>query len=174
MSTNGFQLSRLRAGEQVIGAGALVLLVSTLALPWYGLRGVFARTAGELGASVTSTGWETLVVARWFILANALLGLGVWLAQASRRAPALPVAMTVTLVPVSVISLLFLIHRVVLSEPGPSSLISLRAGAVIALLSAIAVFAGAYLSLREDGVRPVDGPQEIESVSVGAGSPHAA
>lgn len=173
-AADGFVLSRLRTGEWLIGAASLVLLFATFALPWYGLRGIFARTASELGATTTVTGWQELVVARWFIVATALLGLATWAAQAARRAPAVPVVLTVAVVPLSVISCLFLIHRVLISEPGPSSLISLRAGAVIALVSAIAILVGTYLSLREDGVRPEDGPGEIETVRLGAGSPHAA
>lgn len=173
-ASDGFALSRVRAGEWMIGAGSLVLLVSTFALPWYGLRGVFVRTYSQLGATSTVNGWNTLVVARWFIVATALLGLVAWAAQAARRAPAVPVVLTVSVVPLSLISCLFLIHRVIISEPGPASLISLRPGAVIALLSAITIFVGTYVSLREDGIRDEDGPGEIETVRLGAGSPGAA
>jgi hypothetical protein len=154
----------------MVGAGAALMLVSTFALPWYWLHAPLTYDYGKFGTTATITGWDALSVTRWFVLVTGLLGLAVWLAQVARRAPALPVSLTVILMLLSLLNVLLLVRRVVISQPGPSSLISLRVGAVVGLISAIAVFAGAYLSLRRDGLRKVDGPGEIETIRL-SGSP---
>ena len=54
-----FDLSRLRRGEWIVGAGSVVLLASMLVLPWY-----------QVG-SHTVTGWNALTTFRWFAIATS-------------------------------------------------------------------------------------------------------
>jgi hypothetical protein len=164
-----FDLRRLRAGEWVLGASALVLLISSF-LSWYGLRAGYGQTYASLGlGSGSSDAWSALSVVRWLILIVALIGLAAWFTQAGFRAPALSVSLTIVLTPLSLILALILINRVLISKPGESALISLRPGAAIGMVSSIMMFVGAYLSLREDGIRTADGPQQIQTFRQGPG-----
>jgi hypothetical protein len=156
-------LSRLRWGEWMIGGAGLVLLISTN-LTWYGVSAALAPSYGQLGVgSGSRDAWSALNDVRWLILVVALLAIAVWVTQAMSRGPALPVGLTVVEVPLSLILVLLLINRVLISKPGQAAQISLRPGAVIGMFSAIAVLAGTYMSLREDGIRAQDAPREIET-----------
>jgi hypothetical protein len=161
---NGFDTGRLRFSGWLIGIASLVLLVSLFALKWYGVRSQLAGTAAALQLpGLSRDGWNSSTITRYFVLATALLGLAAWFFQASRRAPALPVTLTAMLNPLGLITSLLVFHRVVISRPGANDLVSLRAGGIIGLISVITVTVAAYRWLREDGIREIDGPQEIET-----------
>jgi hypothetical protein len=163
-----FEFSRLRRGEWIIGVASLVLIASTF-LKWYGLRSAFVPAYSTLGLGNGSRdAWSALTVGGPLILITGVLGLAAWYAQGACRAPALPVCLTVMLWPVSLILSLYLINRVLISKPGATSAVSLKPGAIIGLLSAIAVFVGAYVSMRQDGIRTADGPQQIETFRRGS------
>jgi hypothetical protein len=152
-----------------VGAASLVLLASTFLFQWYALSGPLAQTASRfLGVSASVNGWHALSNLRWLILATALCGLAVFYVQATRRAPALPVSLTVVLAVLSLLTSIALIYRVVINEPGAYSNINQRFGAFAGMFSAIAIVIGAYRSLREDGAA-ADGAGEIETVKLGTG-----
>ena len=73
-----FDPSRLRRGEVLAGAGAVLLLVFMLAGKWYG-HGSRART-----------GWQALPVLRWLVVVTIAAALALVVAQATRRAPGDP------------------------------------------------------------------------------------
>ena len=85
-----FELSRLRSGEVLAGAAAVVLLVCLFALPWYGLNSSVASIAQRLGVSTSRTGWDSLTTLRWLILITSLSALALVYLQGTRRAPLEP------------------------------------------------------------------------------------
>jgi hypothetical protein len=159
---NGFDTDRLRGPEWVIGAASVVLLVATFVLTWYGPRGQLQPVASALGA-ISFNGWQSNTIAGVLLLLSSLLGLGVFFSQASCRAPALPVTLTAMLNPLAGLTLLIVVIQMVFNRPGPSGFVSIRAGAVVGLVGCVVLVAAAYQSLRTDGIREIDGPQEIET-----------
>lgn len=142
-----FKLSRLRGGEWLAGASAIVLLVSML-LPWYGYAGVHG------GPQIT--GWDEFIHLRWLILVTAIAGLALAVAQAAFRAPAVPVTLSVVVTVVGVLASVWLIYRVLISVPGSDGLLVQKPAAYLGLASALALTAGAFWSLRkEDRPDPV-------------------
>src|SRR5205085_4913265 len=87
--------ARLRRGEWLAGAGALALLVSLLALPWYAVKAPYRSTASLLGLATAPNGWNSLNHIRWLLVLTILSGLALAYFQAARRAPALPSALSV-------------------------------------------------------------------------------
>jgi hypothetical protein len=170
----GFQRSRLRRGEIVAGAAAVVLLVAMFVLPWYGYKGELGPLAARLGLATSRNGWTALETTRWLMLVTILAALAlVWL-QATRTAPALPSAFSLLVFLLGTLTALALIYRVLINVPGPNNVVSRDAGAFIGLLSSFAIAYGGYLSLREEGVLPQDAPPEIPTIHpgrAGAGSP---
>jgi hypothetical protein len=167
-----FDRSRLRRGELLAGGGAVVLLFSLFLLPWYGVKGLFEPTAATLpGAGLSVDGWHGLSDLRWLTLITVALALAlVWL-QASRNAPALPVAVSVILTVVGLIEAIALLYRVLINVPGPNSIIDRKVGGFVGLVAAIVLEYGAFRSLREEGISPRDAPSEIEAVTVAPGEP---
>jgi hypothetical protein len=159
-----FDPARLRTGEWIVGAGSLALLVATFALPWYGLKPRLAPAAASLGLSTSATGWNALTHVRWLVLICALAGLALVFFQATRRAPALPVSLSVIVSVLGVLTLIALIYRVLINTPGPGELIDRRAGAYIGLFSVLALSYGGYRSMRQEGIAERDGPQQIETL----------
>lgn len=142
--------ARLRRGEVLAGAGAVLLLVFLLAGKWYG-HGAHALT-----------GWEALTTLRWLLVVTIVATFALVLAQITRRAPAIPATLSLLVVLLGVISVLALIYRVLISAPAHE-----QAGAFLGLLSALAVAYGGFLSLREEGIAPRDAPSEIPVVHPG-------
>jgi hypothetical protein len=141
-----FDPSRLRRGELLAGAGAVLLLVFLLAGKWAGSR----------------SGWETLVSLRWLLAVTIAAALGLVVVQATRRAPAVPVTMSLIVAVLGMISVLALIYRVLINPPTEQ-----HAAAYLGLISAIALAYGGYLSMREEGIARRDAPREIPVVRPG-------
>src|SRR5438105_1318168 len=99
-----FVPSRLRRGELLVGAGALVLLALMFAVKWERDRG---------GRSLN--GWHTLTHLRWLVLLTALAGLSLVVAQAARRAPAVSVSLSVIVTVLGLLASLWLLYRVVIN-----------------------------------------------------------
>ena len=156
--------SRLRRGEVIVGASAAVLLASMFALNWYGLNGAIAPTASRLGQPTSWNGWNGLTHVRWLVLLTVACGLLLVFLQATRRAPALPVSMSVIVTVLGVLTVLALIYRVLINEPGSDNLVEQKAGAFVGLIGAVVLAYGGYLSMRQEGIASRDAPAEIETV----------
>jgi hypothetical protein len=150
-----FDATRLRRGEWLAGASAVLLAIFLVGGKWYGGAG---RTGGSL------TGWQALTDLRWLLLVTIIAAVGLVFTQATRRAPALPVTMSLVVMLLGIVTVVALIIRVLI-DPPPNE----QAGAYLALLSAIGILVGGYLSLRQEGVARRDAPANIPIVRPGAG-----
>jgi hypothetical protein len=139
--------SRLRGGEWLAAAGAIVMIVALFGLHWYG---------PSPGAPGTHSGWTGATHLHWLLALAILVGLGLVVSQAACRAPAIPACLSVISSVVAAVTVLWLLFRVVL-DPGPHQ----QVGAWIELLGGLTLLAGSYWSLRQEGIAPEDGPGEI-------------
>jgi hypothetical protein len=148
----------------IVGASAIVLLASMFVLKWYGSSASLAPSAARHGAPTSVAGWNGLTNLRWLILITVICGLALVYFQATRRAPAVPVSLSVILFVLGLITTLALIYRVLINPPGPNSLIDQKAGAFVGLIAALVLTWGDYRSMRQEGILDRDGPGEIETV----------
>lgn len=139
------KLDRVRWPEWLIAAGAGLLLVSLLALPWY---------------AHSLDGWQGLRHARWLVAVTVAAGFGVLALQAWLRSPAVPVTLTLFTMFLGGLSALWLIYRVLISPPGGDRLV----GGFLGLVGACTVAYGGWRSLRLEGVAERDAPREIPTV----------
>ena len=167
----GLDVSRLRRGDVIAGGGALVLLLDLFVLDWYGVKSPFTQTASLLpGATTTWNGWQGLQHLRWLVLVTVLLGFALVLFQAIERAPAIPIGVGVVLTVVGLLNLIALLYRVLVNQPGADDFVTQQAGAFVGLVAAAAIVAGAYLSLRDEGLPEGDARTAIETVHLSAAS----
>jgi hypothetical protein len=143
------ELSRLRRGEIIAAASAVVLLAAMFLTSWFR----FGHTDAD--------GWTGLPLLRWLLVVSGVLGLLIASLQASRRAPAVPVAMDVVTTVWAALTTLALIVRLPTSDGRP------QVGAFLGLVAVAGITTGAFMALRrEDGWRP-DAEHPIEQIAVG-------
>jgi cobalamin synthase len=141
-----FDLSRLRRGEWIVGAGSVVLLASMLSLPWY-------------GGSQTIDGWAGLRHFRWLAVVTLVLAVALLLFQATQPAPAIPVALSVFVAIFGALTSAWLILRVGIDPPSGRKL-----GGWVGLAGALAIMYGGGASLRREDISPKDEPAVIPTV----------
>jgi hypothetical protein len=149
------QLSRLRRGEIIAFLSAVALVVLMFGVPWF-------RFTNPDGSHTSANAWTSLPTLRWLILVTAATGLLVACFQASRGAPALPVAWDVIAVTLSAITTVLLLIRVLTGAGTP------MAGAVAGLVASAAVTVGAFLSLRDEGGWTPGPDRPVETIVIGA------
>jgi carbon starvation protein CstA len=146
-------MRRLRDGEWLAGAAALLLLAS-LFLDWYGV--------GAGGASA----WQAFGVLDVVLAALALVPLALVVTQATRRSPAIPVALSVLTTLAGALAALLIVVRLI-AQPGPNALVTVEPGAWLGLLAAVLVTAGGWRSMRVEAV-PHTAPAPIEQMTAPA------
>jgi drug/metabolite transporter (DMT)-like permease len=142
-----FDLSRLRRGEWIVGAGSVLLLASMLLLPWY-----------QVG-SHTVTGWNALISFRWLALATLVLSAALLFFQATRRAPAIGVTLCVFVAIFGVLTSAWLILRVGIDPPSGR-----KVGGWIGLAGALAITYGGFSAMRREGISTKDEPASIPTI----------
>jgi hypothetical protein len=161
------ETSRLRPGEIIAAASAVLLLVFMFALPWYEVKSAPGSAPSTLGVSAKLDGWQALTHVRWLIVVTIIAGLALAYFQATRPAPAIPVSLSVIVTVLGLLASLVLVYRVLINVPGSDDLVSATAGAYLGLLSALGILYGGFASMRQEGISPRDAPTEIETVRLG-------
>ncbi len=133
----------------LIGAGGLVLLGSMLLLPWYRRVSVSGPPAPRYFVMTSVDGWHGLSNAHWLLLVTILVAWALVFFQATRRAPAIPVTLSLLAAVLGGLTALWLIYRVLINPPGSGR----ELGAFVGLLASLAITYGGYASLRDGGNR---------------------
>jgi uncharacterized membrane protein len=137
-------LRRLRAGEWIAAAGGLAMIVS-LALPWYD------APTGPL------TGYEALTVIDVLLTLVALLAVALGVLQATQDSPAKPVGAAVLTVVFGALAVLLVLFRLI---DAPADGLSVRGGAWLGLVAALAIVVGGWRALAAEYARGL--PPDIE------------
>ena len=150
------QLSRLRRGEIIATLSAAVLAALMFSVPWFSFD-------NPGGGHTHANGWTSLPVLRWLILVTAALGLLLGYLQATRPAPALPVALDVPLLTLAAITTVALLIRELTGEGSP------LVGGILGLLASGVLTIGAFMSMRQEGAwdpNPPTPEHPIETVEL--------
>jgi hypothetical protein len=152
------RVSRLRRGEIIATVSAIALVVLVFAVPWFSF-------SGADGSHRHANAWTSLPTLRWLILVTAVLGLLLGYLQATRSAPALPVALDQALVPLSAITTIALLIRLLTGDGTP------QVGGFAGLAASAALAVGAFASLREEDGWIPDDEHPIERIGLGRSDP---
>jgi hypothetical protein len=164
--------SRLTLGDYLLGGGGIVLLVSLFALTWYQAPPQVEGTLLLMGQSLSHTGFQTFMWTGLLCVLVGLLALAEFWLQLTHASPAVPIVTAIVLAPLSLLLSLVLVVRVLIVVPsvqlpaGASAALDTCDGSYIGLAAALVITAGAWLSLRRDGVDPADSSGEIETVAL--------
>jgi hypothetical protein len=137
-------LRRLRAGEWIALAGGIALVVS-LALPWYD------------APTEALTGFEALTIIDVLLTLIALLAIALGVLQATQDTPAKPVAFGILSVVFGALAVLLVAFRLIDS---PADGLTVRPGAWLGLVAALAITVGGWRSIAAEYVRGL--PPDLE------------
>jgi hypothetical protein len=148
---------RLRSGELVatLGTGGLAVVMF---LAWFGGR----------------SAWETLTVGRMLLVLTIALGTTLVVLTLRRRAVSMATSAATVTVGVGTFTLLYLLYRVGIDEPGANGEVSIDAGAYVGLGCALAIVAGAWRTLADDRTDAADSLRQTERVLAVRGAPRPA
>lgn len=168
-----FETSRLRPGEIIAAAGALLLFVFMFFFKWYGvgLPDNVQQTADALGfdlGAASVNGWTGHSVLRWLMLLTIVAALALAFLTATQRTVALPVTAAVIVTALAALLTVLLAYRVLLNEPGPNEAIEVKIGAWLGLLSSAAIAYGGYRSMRDEGTSLSDARDQARAASLQA------
>jgi hypothetical protein len=142
------ELSRLRPGELIAGAGGIVLLV-VMFLDWYAAGGRTEFQGQELEISLGITAWQAFSVTDIILALTALAAIGLVVITAARRSPALPVAVSVITTTLGALATLLVLYRI-LNQPGPNDFVEVKLGAFLGFLAVLAIAVGGFRSMRDE------------------------
>ena len=160
------ELSRLRPGEMIAGAGGVVLLV-VMFLDWYAAGGQTQVQGQDFEISFGFNAWQAFSVTDLILALTAATGIALAVLTASRRSPALPVALSVVTSTLGIFATLLVLYRI-LNQPGPNDFVEVKFGAFLGFLAVLAIAAGGYRSMRDEegpdapmptDVRPTPAPE---------------
>lgn len=153
------ELSRLRLGEVVAGAGAATLLVALLALDWFEFSGAAA------------SGWDSLELLRFLLLVVVALAFTLVALTLLARPVAIPVAAAVVTTGTAIVAVLALLYRVGLDEPGDNALVEVELGAYIGLAAVTAVAAGGWRTMQDERMATETSRRQTDRVLAVRGAP---
>jgi hypothetical protein len=164
------ELSRLRRGDVVAGLGGVALLI-VMFLDWYGAGGNATFQGQDIKISLGLNAWEAFSITDLILALTAVSGIALAVVTASRRSPALPVALSVITSALGALATLLVFYRI-LNQPGPNQFFDVKLGAFLGFLSVLAIAVGGCLAMRDEewegapvptDVRPTpppEGPRE--------------
>jgi hypothetical protein len=144
---------RVRVGELVSAASALLLLVLMFATKWYGVAGVPDPSAARPAISSAENGWNGLTVVRWVLLATILVALGSVFLHASQRRHGTKTDTSRWVATLGSLISGLLIYRVLIVLPEANQVIDQKLGAVLGVLCALGVALGGFESIAESRAR---------------------
>ena len=128
--------------------GGLALLFLLLTAKWYGVVGL-PHSADRSGIQTAAGAWSELAVLRWLILATALVAVGASILHFTQRSHGTQSDLSPAIATLGTLTSLGLIYRVLIDPPSPRSVVDVKLGAYVALLSAVAIALGGIESMRE-------------------------
>jgi hypothetical protein len=141
--------TRVRVGELISAASALLLLVLMFATKWYGVAGVPDPSYARPAVSGAEDGWNALTVVRWVILLTVIAAVGAVFLHASQRTHGTKTDTGRLVAFLGTVCSVLLIYRVLIALPSAGTVIDQKLGAVLGLGCALGIAWGGYESILE-------------------------
>jgi hypothetical protein len=151
MSTRPISLS---AARRIVAVAAVALAVFIFFFDWYGGSVTGLPLGAHLvGATVSTTGWQTFTVSRWVWLLTILVALGSVIAASNGFKDEGPLPLNALVAGLGALASALIIIRI-LHHPGPSVrgtsvhiVYGIKAGIWLGLVAALAIALGGYVQM---------------------------
>jgi len=144
---------RLRRGVLTSLLSAIALLIVMFALAWYGVDEIPGRVPARIGLSHAENAWQGLTVLRWLMLVTVAAVVGSVVLHARQRGHGAKTSTGPAIAVLGSVTGAALVYRVLIDPPSPNSVVDLKLGAFLGLLSALGIALGGYESMREERAR---------------------
>jgi hypothetical protein len=136
-------VNRLRTGEKIAGAAA-VLLFLDLFLSWYSvdLGGALGAAASRAGVDTSVSGWQAFSWVDLLLMLTVLAALAMVFVRGTGRSVDLPASLPLIAAGLGGFATVVVVYRI-LNQPGPNDLISVEYGAYLGLVLVAALTYGA-------------------------------
>ncbi|HUO69824.1 MAG TPA: hypothetical protein VMU39_03525 [Solirubrobacteraceae bacterium] len=142
---------RIRTGELISAACALLLAPMMFVLEWYGVVGVPGTRRS--GITTAENAWQTLTYTRWVMVVAIVVALGSVCLHITQRSHGAKTDTSIVVATIGTIAAVLLVYRVLIEPPNPSSVVDVKIGAFLGLLAAIGIAIGGIESIREERAR---------------------
>src|SRR5688572_2546463 len=159
--------SKLRTGELIAGISGVLLLITIFLFDWYGVGGAIGEFASAAGVDTGVNAWNALDIVRFLLILTALAGIGLAVLGATGRSVALPVAASVIVTVLGILTALLVLYRII-NQPGPNDVVDVKFGAFLGLLFTAGVAAGGFMAMADEGTSLGDAARQAQG---GGGRP---
>ncbi|HLM86786.1 MAG TPA: hypothetical protein VK272_11420 [Solirubrobacteraceae bacterium] len=160
----GFDISRLRRSDQVIGVSAIALFIFMFFFKWYG--GSASASVGGVSVSSSSDAWNTFQNSRWLWLITIVVALAAVAISAGALELKSPVQPSVLVAGLGALSTALILYRIVHHPSGGASSsigavhysysYGIKLGIWLGLIAAAGIAYGGYLAMRDEGTSLAD------------------
>jgi hypothetical protein len=178
----GFDISRLRRSDQIIGASAIFFFIFLFFFHWYGYSSNATSIGGvNVGASFSANGWHSFTNSRWIWLITIIVALvAVAVASGALKFES-PVQLSVVVAALGALSTLLILYRIIhhptasASFAGFHASVGIKIGIWLGLIASAALTYGGYLGMQAEGTSLSDvrdqASQAISSATASVSSP---
>ncbi len=151
---------RMRRGELLSAAAAVLLLVLMFATEWFGIDDLPSRSQAGAGRATAEDAWNGLADIRWVLLLTVLVAVGSAVLHASQRSHGTTTNTGLLITIFGCASSVALVYRVLIDLPSQQRVVDQKLGAVLAVFCAIAIAIGGSEALRVERSRAREAEQQ--------------
>jgi hypothetical protein len=178
----GFDISRLRRSDRIIGASAIFFFIFLFFFHWYGYSSNATSIGGvNVGASFSANGWHSFTNSRWIWLITIIVALvAVAVASGALKFES-PVQLSVVVAALGALSTLLILYRIIHHPTASASFggfhasVGIKIGIWLGLIASAALTYGGYLGMQAEGTSLSDvrdqASQAISSATASVSSP---
>ncbi|HEY7932919.1 MAG TPA: hypothetical protein VID48_03760 [Solirubrobacteraceae bacterium] len=157
----GFDVSRLRRADQIVGVSAIALFIFMFFFKWYGVSSNVSSFAG-VNVNVSKSGWDVFTNSRWIWLITIIVAIGAVMIAAGALKFQSPVQLSVLVAGLGALSTALILYRIIhhptasASYGGFHASAGIKIGIWLGLIAALGITYGGYLAMQAEGTSIAD------------------
>ncbi len=159
----GFDVSRLRRSDQIVGVSAIALFIFLFFFKWYGVSSNAPSIGGvNISSSYSANGWHTFTVSRWLWLITIIVVLAAVAISMGVLQLKLPMQPGVLIAGLGALSTLAILYRIIHHPTASASFgnfhasVGIKIGIWLGLIAAAGIAYGGYLGMQDEGTSIAD------------------
>jgi hypothetical protein len=140
--------TRIHTGELISFISGVALLPIMFALDWYGVVGL-PRHARRSALTTAENAWRELTELRWLMLLTIAVAVGSVVLHATQRSHGAKTDTSLVVTGLGTLTAVLVGYRVLIDLPNSTSVVDVKIGGYLGLISTIAIAIGGWESVRQ-------------------------